>query len=326
MLPLTDGRALPGRILFLGAEPHAALHRCGEILGWQPFKPKADAWERAGFGRTDSPEGKWPLVMILPGKSRDETLAWFARGRDLLEPGGELLVAMPNGAGAARFEKELARAAGGVESLQKNKCRAFRATFGEACDEAVFAEWRELGRRRRIPGTDFVVEAGVFSADGIDPGSLFLAEHLPAYLRGAAADLGAGWGYLSDALLRRCPKVEGVDLFEADARALDCARENLSHHPQPLCFHWHDVTAGLPGRYDTILANPPFHSGQATDIGLGQTFIRVAAASLNRGGRLLLVANRQLPYEVVLEASGLAWRNAAENGAFKLLFAERRSA
>ncbi|NJM37214.1 MAG: hypothetical protein HC845_04720 [Akkermansiaceae bacterium] len=85
-----DGISLPKRALFIGAEPHEALKSCPEITGWQPLKPLAVKWEHAGFSRSeDLPTGKWPAVMILPGKSRDETLAWFAIARERLEPGGK---------------------------------------------------------------------------------------------------------------------------------------------------------------------------------------------------------------------------------------------
>ncbi len=320
-----DGLAVPGRALFIGAEPDAALKEWPEVIGWQPLKPRAAAWERAGFLRSDAlPAGKWPVVLVLPGKSRDEALFWFAQARDRLEPGGKLVVAMPNTAGAGRFEKELSKATGNIASLQKHKCRAFHATEDDSWNETIFDEWRALGELRQIADTDFTVEAGIFSSDHIDPGSQLLADHLPAHLRGTVADLGAGWGFLSDAVLRRCPGIAQLDLFEADARALACARTNLSGHPREIAYHWHDVTTGLPGSYDAIVMNPPFHTGQATDVDLGRAFLKVAAASLNRGGKLLLVANRQLPYEAALETSGLVWRKIAENKVYKLLFAERR--
>nr|WP_282097883.1 methyltransferase [Brucella pituitosa] len=35
---------------------------------------------------------------------------------------------------------------------------------------------------------------------------------------------------------------------------------------------------------------------------LGQTFIAAAASRLKTGGRLLMVANRQLPYEATLKS------------------------
>jgi 16S rRNA (guanine1207-N2)-methyltransferase len=316
------GLCPPASAFFMGAEAHAALQGWPDLLGWQPFKPMAAAWERAGFIRMDDlPSGKWPLLMILPGKSRDETLSWFALARMRLAPGGTLLVSMPNTAGAGRFEKELAKATGSITSLQKHKCRAFYATDDGSWDEAVFAEWLKLAELREISG--YTVQAGIFSSDHIDPGSQLLADHIPAHLHGHVADLGAGWGFLSTALLQRCPKIQRLDLYEADARALACARKNLAAYPQEIGFHWHDVTTGLPAVYDAIIMNPPFHTGQATDVDLGRAFLKVAATSLKRGGKLLLVANRQLPYEAALEVSGLAWRKLAEDKIYKILSAEK---
>ncbi len=319
-----DGKLfLPGRILFIGAQHHSTLTNVPELIGWQPLKTLATGWENAGFPRIDSlPNGRWPLVLVLPGKSRDEALAWFAMARDRLAPGGKLLVAMPNTAGAGRFEKELSKATGDIVSIQKHKCRAFHATEDGTWNEDVFNEWRALGDLREIAG--YTVQAGIFSSDHIDPGSQLLADHLPAHLHGTVADLGAGWGFLSDAVVKRCPQIQRLDLFEADARALDCARMNLADYGGEIHFHWHDVTTGIPGVYDAIIMNPPFHTGQATDVDLGRAFLKTASASLKRGGKLLLVANRQLPYEAVLETSGLAWRKITEDKTYKLLFADKR--
>ncbi|MDP3851790.1 MAG: class I SAM-dependent methyltransferase [Luteolibacter sp.] len=319
------GLGAPARALLLGAHPHPALKEWPQVTGWQPLKPRADAWERAGFLRVEDLAGEtWPLVLVLPDKSRDETLAWFAMARDHLQPGGRIIAAMPNTAGAARFEKELSQATRTITSIQKHKCRAFHATDDGTWDETLFQHWRELGNPREIPGSGFIAQAGIFSSDHIDHGSRLLAQHLPAHLHGRVADLGAGWGYLSDALLRRCPKIERLDLFEADARALGCARKNLACHARELRFHWHDVTTGLDDTYDAIIMNPPFHTGQATDVDLGRAFLTKAAAALRRGGKLLLVANRQLPYEAQLDSLHIAWRKPVEDASYKLLFAEKR--
>ena len=303
------------RTLFLGAEPHPEIRN---VSAWQPLKPLADKCEAAGMELCSEPEGTFQTILFLPGKSKDEILAGFARAHDLLEPGGKLVVALANTAGASRFEKQLSKASPLLFSISKNKCRAFAISKHEPWSEDVLEDWRKLAEPRIIPGTDFTVIPGVFSADHIDPGSALLAEHLPRFLRGNVADLGAGWGFLSRTALEKAPNIARIDLFEADSRALECARKNISG---PATFHWHDVTTGLTESYHHIITNPPFHTGQSQDIDLGRAFLTTAAKSLRRGGTLHLVANRQLPYEAHLESLGLRSRLIAETHAFKVIFA-----
>lgn len=305
----------PGKTLFLGAEPHPGIR---EIIAWQPLKPLADKCVSAGLPFCAVPEGKFRTVLFLPGKSKDEILAGFARGHDLLEPGGRLVVALANTAGAARFEKELSKAAPLIFSISKHKCRAFAVSNSVHWDAAVVDGWRELSRPRLIPETNFIVRPGVFSANRIDPGSALLAEHIPRTLRGCVADLGAGWGYLSKVALGKSPGISRINLFEADSRALTCAESNVAGNA---AFNWHDVTTGLPERYDHILMNPPFHTAQSKDVDLGKAFLSVAAGSLKRGGSMYLVANRQLPYEAHMLAIGLRPRILAENHAYKVIVA-----
>jgi 16S rRNA (guanine1207-N2)-methyltransferase len=326
LLPISRGDlTISGPVLFLGAEPHPELRAWPDVTGWQAQRALATAWERSGFKRVDVPSGRFPLVLVLPGKSRDETLALFALAFDHLEDGGVMLAAMPNTAGAARFEKELASAAGEITSLQKHKCRAFYAVKSPAWNLPLIESWRQAGAVKPVEGTTCLAQAGIFSPQHIDPGSLLLTSHLPKSLHGAVADLGAGWGYLSLWAATHCPGIKRIDLYEADSRALALARENLAGVTENARFIWHDITTGLDEAYEHIIMNPPFHSGQTTNIALGASFIRAAAKSLRRGGHLYLVANQQLPYERELDAAGLVWRKAAETPVFKLLFATKRA-
>jgi 16S rRNA (guanine1207-N2)-methyltransferase len=191
-----------------------------------------------------------------------------------------------------------------------------------ATDAALLAEWLQLDAPRPVAGGRFISRPGVFAWDRIDPASALLAAQLPGDLHGAAADLGAGYGYLSSELLARCPRIVSVDLYEAERRALELARVNLA--PQAECaalgFHWHDVTSGLNGRYDVIVSNPPFHAqGRADRPDIGRRFIAVAAAALKPGGRLWMVANRHLPYEVELGKQFARVRTVAQEAGFKVV-------
>ena len=89
----------------------------------------------------------------------------------------------------------------------------------------------------------------MFSPDGVDPGSRRLAEAFAGRLKGRVADLGAGWGWLAQAALARCPEIAELDLYEAEALALDAARANVTD-PRAR-FHWTDVARLGPARRAT---------------------------------------------------------------------------
>lgn len=163
---------------------------------------------------------------------------------------------------------------------------------------------------------EFHTIAGVFSADGVDPASQMLAQALPDTLPATMADLGAGWGYLSAAVLARSG-VETLHLIEADATALDLARRNITDTRAQ--FHWADATQiELPARMDGVVMNPPFHTGRKAQPELGLAFISAAARLLAPRGRLWMVANRHLPYEGALAAAFTQVEIVVENGAFRV--------
>ncbi len=167
----------------------------------------------------------------------------------------------------------------------------------------------------------FQVRPGVFSADGVDPASAMLAQALPGKLGKRVIDLGAGWGYLSAAILGR-EGVETLDLIEANAIALECCRLNITDARAR--FHWADARDwGKKASHDTVVMNPPFHSSRSAEPSLGQAFIQTAARLLVGSGKLWMVANRHLPYEATLEAHFAHVEEVAGTTKFKVLLAER---
>lgn len=338
LLPFVDCTlAWPGQggALFMEARSGWPLHQRDwpGLVCAQSFKPQVDALLRDGLPlEVADDDSRYPLVLMLPPRQRHHAQAAYARALERLLPGGIIVACMSNREGAKSGQADLARLTGPLSVLSKHHCRVFWSEpLQGAVDPQLAATWRQADAPRPIlAGTSFdgrfASRPGVFAWDRIDIASALLAQHLPDDLAGQGADLGAGWGYLASEVLARCKGVTALDLFEADARALELARYNLRAESSrlPLQFHWHDVCSGLPRPYDFIVSNPPFHAqGQGQRPDIGRAFIAVAAQALRPGGRLWLVANRQLPYESVLDAQFGSVRTVAQQQGFKVIEAIR---
>ncbi len=317
-----------GTVLFLGARSGGALlaQDWPRLVCEQDYKPEFDALCNAGLALDSDPEARHAMVLLLPPRQREHARASYVRALDRLAPGGVLVVSQANREGARSCEADVQALSGPLQVLSKHQCRVFWTGPESRLETHLAARWRELDAPRAIADGRYLSRPGVFSWDHIDPASQLLAEHLPADLSGAVADLGAGFGYLASELLQRCPNIESLDLYEADARALELARQNLasqSERVQP-GFHWHDVTSGLPRQYQHIVSNPPFHAQQARQrVDIGQAFLSVAASALLPGGQLWLVANRHLPYEALLADQFDEVHTLAQTGAYKVINARR---
>jgi 16S rRNA (guanine1207-N2)-methyltransferase len=314
------------RILVLDAT-RAIVAACasaaGELVAIQPWKPHFDALAQAGVAarpRLEDGDRGFACALLALGRNRARNLARLAQAVERVAPGGWIVAAGANALGAARY----AKLAGATRTIARHRGRAFALAREDAPAPAVRAEWLAAGAARRHDATGHVSAPGAFAWDRIDPGSRLLAAALPTDIAGEAADLGAGWGYLSAHLAATCPSLRGIDLHEADHDALDAARANLAGAASRLAigFHWSDVAGGLGGRrYDAIVSNLPFHDTHGADPGIGIAFIRAAARALRPQGRFWLVANRHLPYERALSAAFARVAPVGEAEGYKILVA-----
>ena len=340
-VPFIDGRlawptgsgsssdASAGSAMFLRARDGWPLRQqpLPGLICEQSFKSEADALSQAGFAVNVAGAPKtYDLVLILPPRQRDEARALMARAVAMTKPGGRVVACQSNDEGARSGEADLAQLTGEVESMSKNKCRVFWTASLARLNVPLLTQWQTLDEPRPIADGQFMSRPGIFAWDRIDVASMLLAEHLPVKLAGRAADLGAGFGYLSAELLTRCPGITALDVYEAENRALELARVNLQRFEArtPIDYRWHDVAAGLPDTYDVIVTNPPFHAQRGIDRpDIGRRFISVAADALRPGGKLWLVANRHLPYESVLSENFDVVRTVVQKHGYKIIEAVR---
>jgi 16S rRNA (guanine1207-N2)-methyltransferase len=250
-------------------------------------------------------------IVCLP-RSREAARALIARAAAEVAPGGWIAVDGQKTDGIETALKDLRGRVDLSESL--SKAHGKLASFPAGPD---LSDW--AARPAEVAG--FRTLPGIFSSDGPDPGSVLLAASLPDKLGGKVADLGAGWGFLAAEILKR-PGVKRLDLVEAEADALDCARANITD-PRAR-FHWADATAWRPETLlDAVVMNPPFHTGRVADPALGAAFIRAARRMLAPDGSLWVVANRHLPYDPVLNDCFLDVREVAGDSRFRVIHATR---
>jgi len=302
------------------------LPAVGDIAVWRPA---------AGDDLSALPKGR---VVVQTGFKPDfDHFAALGCRMTGAAPFAAGLVCLPRAKAQARGMLALASASvvqGGVIAVDGQKtdgvdavfkeCRAVMPGLNDPVSKAhgklfcfpaggIPPDW--AAQQRQIEG-GFVTVPGVFSADGIDRGSALLAAALPAEMPAKVGDLGAGWGYLSRAVLARAG-VKHLDVVEAEAAALDCARLNL---PDPrVAFHWADATTFRPDRlWGAVVMNPPFHLGRTADSSLGMAFIQAAHRGLAPDGSLWLVANRHLPYDRMLTSLFRSVEEIGGDAAFRL--------
>ncbi|WP_298815720.1 class I SAM-dependent methyltransferase [uncultured Roseibium sp.] len=329
LLPLSSGEVVPGsdpKALFLRARAGQSLIdlALNKLVCEQSFAPDRDALHKSGLEVVaEVAETGFDLVLVLPGRQRQEARSQLARAVSKAVAGGVVIACSANTEGAKTLESDLSDLLGHTEKLTKNKCRAvWGAVQPEDLNQELLEEWSILDQPRPVLKGAYVSRPGIFAWDRIDPASALLVSYLPETLKGRGADLGAGFGYLSRAVLEKAPKVAAMDLYEAEKRALDLAERNLSAFKGKRALNgvWSDVTKGVEGPYDFIVSNPPFHqAGRADRADVGQGFIRSAAGGLRPGGDFFMVANRHLPYEQTLSDVFASVVQLADEGGYKVI-------
>ena len=308
---------MPSSLVY-GRPPADLAPTPAEARQVSPFAPDAAALEEIPADSQDS------VTMLAPPGTIERRYA-LALALRALRTGGTLLALAPKDKGGSRLGKELA--AFGAEAEEDSKrhhriCRVVRGELRELNENALNEAIAE-GAPRFDEKLNAWTQPGVFSWDRLDLGSALLLERLPA-LRGQGADLGAGLGFLSRAVLEKSPAVSRLHLVELDRRSVTLAARNVSD-PRA-AFHRADVRALDPaalGRLDFVVTNPPFHEGGQEDQSLGLAFLEITARLLKPGGQAWIVANRHLPYEAPLRRDFARAELLVEANGFKVYKAER---
>ena len=161
---------------------------------------------------------------------------------------------------------------------------------------------------------------GVFSHGRLDEGTALMLQNMPRIKQSKVRnrrvlDMGCGTGVIGLSLLKQHPELE-VTFCDVNAMALEATRRSILANAMQGQVYASDMWSDITDRFDLIISNPPFHTGQKTDYELADRFIRQAKKHLKRSGELRIVANRFLKYPDIIEATFGHCERIAETGKF----------
>jgi 16S rRNA (guanine1207-N2)-methyltransferase len=273
-------------------------------------------------------------VVRLP-KGRIPTLRLMWDAYHALRPGGRCYLAGANDEGVRTALRQLGQLFGGAAVLgYRGGNRLGMAIRPDAEPERTGsfdmpwldpATFHELRVEARGIGIDVRSRPGVFSWDRLDEGTRALLDVMAVQDAGAILDLGCGFGIVGSVAARLAPAAR-VTLTDVNMDAIESSRRTIAENGLAgRCeVIASDIAAVIPDRsIDLVLTNPPFHTGKATDLLVAAQFVRDAARVLKPGGRLMLVANRTLPYELWLRECFGSYHAAFDGRRFKVLSAVR---
>lgn len=176
-------------------------------------------------------------------------------------------------------------------------------------------------------GGEVVNHANVFSRDGLDIGTRFFLQHLPAVAAGHCIDLGCGNGLLGVTLAARAPAAQ-LSFVDESYMAVASARENFRRRcgaARQAEFVVGDCLSGFAAHSaDCILCNPPFHQQHAVGDRIAWRMFRDAHRVLRAGGELRVIGNRHLHYDIHLKTLFGNVAKLAANAKFEVFSAVRR--
>ncbi len=259
---------------------------------------------RFGYQLAESDLSSVDTLAVFVPKAREALAMHLELARSLLSPHGQLVLVGEKRegiAGAARQLQTLAPDARKVDSARH--CQVWQARLPEvetAFEPESWLKWHQIdraGTRLQVAGMP-----GIFSDGRLDEGTARLLDSLAERpVKGSVLDFACGAGVIGAWLHSRWADIGAVDGVDVQAQAVFCARNTYQRNGvggQIL------ASDGLPeglGRYQTIVTNPPFHSGVHTDTSMTEIFLKQARDHLEPGGELRLVANRFLPYRELIE-------------------------
>lgn len=263
---------------------------------------------------------KYDTVIIYFPKAKALAPYLFNLAATHLVPNGQLLVVGENKGGIKSLVKLLPDYfATGVKIDNARHCLLFSSHLCDTPPAITLSDWVSQ-YPLSTPQGDIVIcnLVGVFSEKRLDQGTELLLSHLPT-LSGRVLDFGCGAGVIAAALLKAQPEL-AVECIDINAMALASCELTLAANGMTAKVYPSDGLSQTSGKFNGIIANPPFHDGLASTTSIAQQFVSDSANQLQANGIWQIVANRHLPYSDIIAAEFGQLKVVADNNKYKLYY------
>jgi 16S rRNA (guanine1207-N2)-methyltransferase len=256
---------------------------------------------------TQVPRQRYDTVLIEIPKGRKLARRWLIQAFQVLNLGGNLYIAGSNKSGIQSCIKDAIEIFGNGRVLAYKKGNRITQLVKQA-DNLSLPDWAVSPGI--TPGTwvEFSITysnhsyqirslPGVFSFDHLDEGTKMLLSVINFRPGSKVLDVGCGYGMIG--LFASVLGAGWIDLVDNDMLAIASCKETLSmNQVSNSTIYTGDLLDPVgSNKYDLILSNPPFHSGQAVDFQIAEAMIRQSYQALNPDGQITIVANRFIPYD-----------------------------
>lgn len=252
------------------------------------------------------------LIYYWP-KSKQEAQFQLFNLLSLLPVGAEIFVVGENRSGVRSAENVLGDFAALAKIDSARRCGLYHGRIEKQTTFNLDDWWDEY----LIDGVTVKTLPGVFSRDGLDPGSQLLLSTFEPHMKGKVLDIACGAGVLAVSLAKQSPKIR-LTLSDVSAGAVESSKATLAANQLEGEVIASNVYSDITGRFDLIISNPPFHDGLQTSLQAVELLIRGAVSHLPIGGQLRIVANAFLPYPALLDAAFGSHEVLAQTGRFKV--------
>jgi 16S rRNA (guanine1207-N2)-methyltransferase len=262
-------------------------------------------YKKAGFTTqsiTELPAEKFSSIYIFLPKAKARLRYIIDYACNCLEAGGEIFFIGENKGGIKSLAKSIKDEFVKVDKLTTGKHSAIVAAVEPTSINAFDLDTYFIQQENEL-GLTLNALPGVFSQDHIDKGTQVLLANLPRKIKGRILDFGCGAGVIG-AHVSKHFEFEEIEMIDDDLLAVKSAQQTIKTNDMAMteCFPSDGLeNANMEERYTWIISNPPFHQGVKTHYNVTEKFLTQVKDYLKLSGKLLIVANEFLNYEVTLK-------------------------